>query len=142
PALQKRIARSPMRERIRVFGYRRDAPRIVAACDAAVLPSLRREGLPKTVIEAMAYGVAPVVTNVGGSPELVEDGRSGRVVPPGDARALGAALLELYERPDLRRGFGSAARRRIAEEFSIEKTIEQTYELYRELTSDGRAGAG
>jgi glycosyltransferase involved in cell wall biosynthesis len=131
--LRERIERSPMRERIRLLGYRTDAPRLVAACDVAVLPSLRREGLPKTVIEAMAYAVPPVVTNVGGSAELVEDRRSGLVVPPGDAHALGAALAELYERPDERQSFGAAARRRIAEHFSIDRTIEQTYELYCEL---------
>lgn len=131
--LRERIERSPLRERIRLLGYRKDAPRVVAACDVAVLPSLRREGLPKTVIEAMAYAVAPVVTDVGGSAELVEDRRSGRVVPPGDARALGAALVELYERPEERRMLGQAARRRIGECFTIGKTIEQTYELYREL---------
>jgi glycosyltransferase involved in cell wall biosynthesis len=134
-SVRTHIERSPLRERIRLLGYRNDAPRIVAACDVAVLPSLRREGLPKTVIEAMAYAVAPVVTDVGGSAELVEDRRSGLVVPPGDVRALGAALSELYERPDERRDFGTAARRRIAECFSIDRTIEQTYELYRELTA-------
>jgi glycosyltransferase involved in cell wall biosynthesis len=133
--LRERIERSPLRDRIRLLGYRKDAPRIVAACDVAVLPSLRREGLPKTVIEAMAYGVAPVVTNVGGSAELVEDRRSGLVVAPGDARALGAALVEFYEHPDERRAFGDAARSRIAECFSIDRTIEQTYELYRELAA-------
>ncbi len=133
PALRRRIESSPARERIRLLGYRRDAPAVVAACDAAVLPSLRREGLPKTVIEAMAYAVPPVVTEVGGSPELVEHGRSGLVVPPGDPAALAAALLELYEDRDRARALGAAARRRIAENFPIGRTIEQTAALYAEL---------
>ncbi len=138
PALRRRIEASPARERIRLLGYRRDAPAVVAACDAAVLPSLRREGLPKTVIEAMAYAVPPVVTDVGGSPELVAHRHSGLVVPPGDAGALAEALRELYEDRDLARRLGAAARRRIAEDFPIGRTIEQTAALYAELA--GRAG--
>ena len=88
--LDEAIAAHPHRDRIRNVGFRRDAPALIGACDVSVLPALKREGLPKTVIEAMAYGVPPVVTNVGGSPELVADGVSGLVVPPGDAAALAA----------------------------------------------------
>jgi len=100
-----------------------------------VLPSLRREGLPKTVIEAMAYAVPPIVTNVGGSPELVEHGRSGLVVPPGDAGALADAIETLRHDPALAEAYGQAARCRIAEHFPIANTINATAELYRELAS-------
>ena len=118
---------------IHVLGYRRDAAAVVAAADVAVLPSLKREGLPKTVIEAMAYGVAPIVTAVGGSPELVEHGKSGLVVPPGDPDALADALLRLYEDRELARTLGDAARQRIANDFTIGRTIAETAKLYREL---------
>ena len=133
--LLAQIDASPCSDRIHMLGYRDDAPALIAACNAAVLPSLRREGLPKTVIEAMAYAVPPIVTNVGGSPELVEHGRSGLVVPPGDPGALADAIETLRHDPALAEAYGQAARCRIAEHFPIANTINATAELYRELAS-------
>ncbi len=138
-ALQKRLRTNRRAADIHLLGYRRDAAAVVAAADVAVLPSLRREGLPKTVIEAMAYGVAPIVTAVGGSPELVEHGVSGLVVPPGDAAALADALLRLYDDRELTRALGAAARQRIGSRFTIGRTIAETAKLYRELASDRSA---
>jgi len=135
PRLSRRIARSPAAARIHRPGQRSDAPALTAACDVFVLPSVKREGLARALIEAMAYGVAPVVTDCGGSPELVVDGQSGIVVPVRDARAIGAALGRLHEDPLLRRRLGQAARERIRTHFRIEDTIARTLELYRSLTS-------
>jgi glycosyltransferase involved in cell wall biosynthesis len=134
PRLRAKIAASPVRERIHVLGHRRDAPALVAACDVFVLPSLKREGLARSLIEAMAYAVAPVVTDCGGSPELVIDGECGIVVPVRDAAALAGAIRHLYENPELRTRMGTAARERIGKHFRIERTIEQTLALYRALT--------
>jgi glycosyltransferase involved in cell wall biosynthesis len=133
PRLHARIAASPVRERIHVPGHRDDAPALVAACDVFALPSVKREGLARSLIEAMAYAVAPVVSDCGGSPEVVVDGRCGIVVPVRDAPALARAIARLYENPELRTQFGAAARARIANDFRIERTIEQTLALYREL---------
>jgi glycosyltransferase involved in cell wall biosynthesis len=138
-ALEKLIAAQRQRERIHVLGPRQDAPALAGACDAAVLPSLKREGLPKTVIEAMAYGVPAIVTNVGGSPELVTDGVNGLVVPPGSPEALAAAILRLRNEPALAREFGRRGRERIEREFSNRTTIEKTAALYRALV-EGAVG--
>ena len=81
----------------------------------------------------MAYGVPPVVTDSGGSPELVVDGESGLVVRSGDDEDLAAALLRLYHDTPLRHSMGQAARKRIAQDFTIETTITETFRLYREL---------
>ena len=97
------------------------------------LPSVKREGLARSLIEAMAYGIAPVATDCGGSPELVTDGVSGLIVPVRDANALGSAFRRLYQEPELRRSLGAAARERIGENFRIEETIAKTFELYDEL---------
>jgi glycosyltransferase involved in cell wall biosynthesis len=137
PRLLRRIARSPARERIHLLGHRRDAPSLTAACDAFVLPSVKREGLARSLIEAMAYGVAPVVTNCGGSPELVIDGQSGFVVPVEDPQAIATALERLYRDPALRRRLGAAARLRIGTQFRIEDTIAKTLALYKELVGTG-----
>jgi glycosyltransferase involved in cell wall biosynthesis len=134
PRLQAKIAASPVKERIHVAGHRSDAPAIVAACDVFVLPSVKREGLARSLIEAMAYRVAPIVTASGGSPEVVTDGEAGLVVPVRNPAALARAIGRLYENPELRKRLGAAARRRIGTQFRIERTIELTLELYREVT--------
>jgi glycosyltransferase involved in cell wall biosynthesis len=138
PDLTARIGASPYRDRIHVLGFRADAPAVIAGCDAAVLPSIKREGLPKTVIEAMAYGVPPIVTDCGGSPELVVDGVSGLVVPVRDPLAIGRAIRKLYEDAGLRARLGRAARERIRNDFRIEDTIARTLALYRSLAADDR----
>lgn len=132
--LQRKIASSPVRERIHLAGYRQDAPQLMAACDVFVLPSLRREGLPRAVIESMAYGTPPIVTDCGGSPELVENGVSGVVVPPADPAAITGAVLWMVQHPVERRQMGAAARERIRTHFNIKETIRRTLELYRSIT--------
>jgi glycosyltransferase involved in cell wall biosynthesis len=133
PPIADQIAKSPHRDRIHVLGYRIDAPSLMAAADVSVLPSLKREGLPRSVIEAMAYETTPVVSDSGGNPELVENGVSGLVVPAGDVNALGQALLSLYRDRDRCRQLGTQARVRIATDFRVEATVEKTLALYREI---------
>jgi glycosyltransferase involved in cell wall biosynthesis len=131
--LQAQVSQSAHPDRIHFTGYRNDAPAIAAASDVFVLPSTEREGLPRAVIEAMAYGVAPIVTNVGGMPELVEKGVSGLVVPPKDAAALGAAIEQLFRNPKSTKQFGQAAQARIENHFHTSQTVRETSELYRSL---------
>jgi glycosyltransferase involved in cell wall biosynthesis len=131
--LRQLIEGNKNRDRIHLIGYRRNAPEIAAACQTCILPSTKREGLPKTVIEGMAYGVPPIVTDSGGSPELVVHDSSGIVIPPNSAGAIADAILRLYRDPSLRRSMGDAARERIRVHFNINQTIEQTFGMYREL---------
>ncbi len=136
--ISRQIALSPHRDRFHVLGFRADAPALMAASDVSVLPSLRREGLPRSVIEAMACETTPVVSDSGGNPELVEHERSGLVVPAGDVEQLGRALLTLYEDREKCRRLGSQARERIATNFRLETTVERTLSLYNELVCDRR----
>ena len=136
PRLKRRIAASPAASRIHVLGYRKDAPALTAACDMFVLPSTKREGLARSLIEAMAYGVAPVVTDCGGNPELVQHGINGLVVPVADAAALAAAIRTLHEDPALRARLGAAARERIGRDFRIGSTIAKTLALYESLVRE------
>ena len=129
------MAASPVAERIHCVGHRRDAPALAAASDVFVLPSLRREGLARSLIEAMAYARPVIVTDCGGSPELVVDGVSGIVVPVRDPDAIAAAIRKLIADPGLRRRLGEAARERIRTQFRIEDTIEQTLAMYRGLAA-------
>ena len=137
PKLQAQAAALPQPERVHFTGYRTDAPAIAAASDVFVLPSTEREGLPRAVIEAMAYGVPAIVTDVGGMPELVEDGVSGYVVPPKDSLALARAIERLAANRDLRDHMGEAARERIGRDFTTERTVKETAALYRNLAGQG-----
>ncbi|HEX5789413.1 MAG TPA: glycosyltransferase family 4 protein [Woeseiaceae bacterium] len=134
--LTRRIGRSPARDRIHRVGFKPNAPAWSGACDVFCLPSVKREGLARAIIEAMAYGVPPVVTDSGGSPELVVDGESGFVVPIRDANALAAAFEKLYRDPALRERLGRAARERIRKDFDTAETVQRTVALYRELVPD------
>ena len=134
--LTRRIDRSPAKARIHRVGFVNNAPELSAASDIFCMPSVKREGLARAIIEAMAYRVPPVVTDAGGSPELVVDGECGFVVPPRDAAALAAAIGKLYRDPELRRRFGEAARERIGTAFRNEDTVRKTIALYEELVPD------
>ena len=132
-------ARLPHPERVHYGGYRDDAPAITAASDVCCLPVLFGEGLSRSVIEGMAYGVCPLVTEVSGNTELVVDGECGLVVPPGDEPALARAMEWLYDHPEQRRRMGAAARERIATQFRSEDTVRQTLAMYREMLSDDQS---
>ena len=134
--LDRQIAASPAADRIHRVGFRNDAPAVSASCDVFCLPSTKREGLPRAVIEAMAYGVPPIVTNSGGSPELIEPGKSGLLVPVRDAQAIADAIEALYRDPDARRAMGDAARERIGNDFRNEDTVTRTLALYRSLVDE------
>ena len=134
--LTRRIERSPARERIHRVGFKTNAPAYSAASDVFCLPSTKREGLARAIIEAMAYGVPAVVTDSGGSPELVVDGECGFVVPIKDSQALADAFEKLYRDAELRRRMGDAARTRIGTHFRNEDTVRKTIALYESLVPD------
>ena len=129
------IKNNPAKSRIHVLGFRDDAPQVLALCDACILPSLRREGLPKGIIEGMIYGVAPIISDSGGSPELIENGKSGLIIAPGSARSVAEAILKLFMDRHYCRTMGNEARHRINRDFHASTTVDQTLQIYRELTS-------
>ena len=111
---------------------------LLRASDVLVLPS-RSEGQPMAVLEAMAHGVCVVASDVGGLPEMIEDGTSGLLIPPGDVDALSAALDRVIADRDLRERLGAGARARAEAVFDIEVVWRQIDAVYRELLLDGRA---
>jgi glycosyltransferase involved in cell wall biosynthesis len=96
---------------VRFLGYRADVPLLMRAADIYTLPS-HREGLPRSVIEAMMSGLPVVGTAIRGTREEVVDGETGVLVPVNDARALAAALARLAGDPALRAAWGAAGRTR------------------------------
>lgn len=100
-----------LRRRVRLLGYRSDVPDLLRAADIFVLPS-HREGMPRSIIEAMCAGLPVVATDIRGSREEVVDGETGLLVPLGDEAALAAALGRLVADTALRRRMGEAGRAR------------------------------
>jgi glycosyltransferase involved in cell wall biosynthesis len=131
--LIREIRKSPLKERFHLPGFRNDAPAVIAAGDVFVMPSTKREGLSRAVIEAMSYGIPPIVTNVGGLPELVVDRESGYVIPPNDPQSLARHIIDLYDHPEIRNRLGENARVRIDTHFNINATVEETRKVFEEL---------
>jgi len=96
------------------------------------LPSLF-EGMPLTAIEAAAMGRPVVATAVDGTPEVVHDGRTGRLVPPGDPPALARALLDLLRDPDQARRMGQAGRDWALLRFDLDHQVAATAQVYRSV---------
>lgn len=135
PNLDKQIRGSPAAGRIHRLGFRNDAPALTAACSCSVLPALKREGLPKSVIESMAYAVPPIVTDTGGSAELVEDSVSGFVIPPNDPQAIAERITRLWRDPARAAVMGQRARERIDTHFNVHHSIEKTRTFFQEWVS-------
>lgn len=113
-------------------GNREDIPEQLQRMDIFALPSLA-EGIPVTVLEAMATGLPVVASRVGGLPELVIDGETGTLIPPGDADALADALAGYLRDPDRLRDEGRRARDRAEQSFSLGTMVSRYSELYGEL---------
>lgn len=127
-------------ERVQLLGYRADVPDLLAASDVFVLGSAF-EGLPVSIMEAMAVGLPVVATRVGGVPEAVVEGRTGLMVPAHDAPALAQALLTVTGDEHLRRRLGDASRDR-STMFDIRSAVAVQQEAYAELVKTGRRSRG
>jgi glycosyltransferase involved in cell wall biosynthesis len=118
------------------LGRRSDIPQILASCDIAVLPS-RSEGLPNAVLEYMAAGLPVVVSRVGGSEELVEDGVTGLLVSAEDSAALSAAFLRYLRNPEEAKQMAQSGREFVTRNFSFDRLVREVDELYTALLAKG-----
>ena len=135
--VEDEIQRLGLEGRVQLAGERSDVPELLAASDVFVLSS-RSEGLPVSVLEAMAAELPVVASGVGGLAELVVDGETGILVRPSDPSALAAALSSLIADPAERRRLGAAGRARAEERFDLEPFRRAHVELYsRELARRG-----
>lgn len=124
--------------KVTFLGHRDDVSDILGAMDVFVLPSVS-EGMSNTLLEAMAAGVAPVASAVGGNPEIVRDGVDGLLFASNDLAGLSECLRRLLTDVALRERFGMAARARVLEQFALEGMIARYENLYRSLGAAARA---
>jgi len=119
-------------------GERADVPDAMRGLDCFVLPSLA-EGISNTILEAMASGLPVVATRVGGNPELMEDGMTGRLVAPADETVLAERLSSYFADPAMARRHGRAGRQVVERDFSLDRMVERYDHLYSEVLKRDRA---
>lgn len=147
-ALAEAIAAADFDGRVTLHPFAADPAGHLRWADVVVVPSRLPESLGRVAIEAMAHGKPPVVSDIGGLPEVVEHGRTGWIVPPGDAAALSATLAEIIAHPERWRGFPAAARRRYEAVFggaaidrSLSEALCAVLDRNRPAAAPGRAPA-
>ena len=120
-------------------GFRTDIPQVLNTLDVFVLAS-QREGLGVSLLEASCCGLPIVASNVGGIPEIVQDGVTGLLVPPADSNALADKIAYLLEHREEARRLGRSARELIREKFSVETMVSAYWDLYHELAQQRHHG--
>jgi glycosyltransferase involved in cell wall biosynthesis len=138
PALENQLSRTPHLARKTVLtGESKNVSDWLNSFDIFVLPSVS-EGMSNTLLEAMAVGVAPIATAVGGNREVVEHERSGLLVAPGGAEKMSDFIVQLAGAPEWLQALGRNARERIETRFSIERMVNRYDEMYSELMNSTR----
>ncbi len=140
--LQRLAERLGIRDRLVLLGRRDDVPQLLRAADLFVLAS-RWEGMPNALLEAMAAGLPVLATAAHGCSELISDGATGRLVPVGDAAALGNAIIQLLTDPGDRRRLATAGQQHVAKHFSMPLMLQGYAALYAALcpASEARANS-
>lgn len=132
PTLESLIDELNLRPHVELLGERQDVPALLADSGFFVSSSLS-EGISLTLLEAMAVGLPIITTAVGGNPEIVLDGQTGRLVPTGDPAALARAMVDLCTERDLWTAMGTLGRQRVEQHFEIRQMIRSYEALYEEL---------
>lgn len=137
PAVEARIRETGLEGRVHLLGWRRDVPRLLAAIDVMVLTSLW-EGLPRVLPEAIAAGVPIVATGVDGTTDILRDGETGIVRPPGDCEGMARGVAAILRDPEIGRALAGRARAAL-DEFDIDRMVRDQERLYHALL-EGRTG--
>jgi glycosyltransferase involved in cell wall biosynthesis len=128
--VQRRVAELGLEAHVIMTGFRRDIPEVMAALDVLVLPSVKSEAMSQVIPQALAVGTPVIGTTVGGTPELVRDGETGRIVPPADAAALAAAIADLLAAPARARELARRGQADVLARHSMDAAMTRTVAVY------------
>ena len=131
--VENQVRALQLKSSVHLLGMRRDIPRLLQASDVLVLSSRGWEGLPLTVLEAMAAALPVVASDVGGTGEALQDGETGYLYPPGDAATLASLLLRLAGDPALAAAMGRSGLARVRQYFGVGRMVQETAALYERL---------
>ena len=132
--LEQLVEKRGLSDRVKFLGFRKDVPQLIPLCDVTVMPSVRREGFPRAVVESYCNGVPAICTSIGGMPEIVKDGETGIIVPPGDVQALADALRTVAQNSTFWRTAGATGKNFVARTFSLESYVTGTLAAFRTLS--------
>jgi glycosyltransferase involved in cell wall biosynthesis len=132
PQLESLAQQLGVTKSITFAGFVKDVETVYAALDIFLLPSLF-EALNNSLLAALAYEVPSIAFDRGALGEIIQDGISGKLVPAGDVAALSGAIAPLLKDPDVARRLGAAGRRRVTENFSADRMVDQTLRIYQEI---------
>jgi glycosyltransferase involved in cell wall biosynthesis len=139
--IEEKIAQLGLQHWVRLAGFRDQVAPWFALMDVVVLASYANEGVPQSLLQALAMARPVVGTRVGGIPEVVIDAETGVLVPPRDPQALARAMGLLRDNADLRRALGRRGREVVVERFSIEQMAAEIEAVYEVLTRGGQGGS-
>lgn len=131
--LRARVESGPLKGHVIFAGFRPDVPALLHSADALAHTSIEPEPFGRVIVEAMAAKLPVVATAAGAVPEILEDGRTGLLVPPGDAERLAQALERLMREPDLRQRLSVAARQEVEARFTVQQYVAGVQAVYEEL---------
>jgi len=131
--VHRRVHALGLANHVVMTGFRRDVPEVMAALDLLVLPSTRSEATSQVIPQALAVRTPVVATAVGGIPEIVKDGVTGRLVPPGEPDALARAILEMISDTERAHIMAQAGQALVRERFTVDAMMAATTRVYASL---------
>ncbi len=129
--LQKQVSENNLSDRVIFLGYRKDIPQLISSFDIYVLPSLW-EGLPLALLEALALGKPIIATDVGGNPEIVENGVNGYIIPPKNSNAITKKILSIYNNKNSIEEIRLNNIKKFKSAFSLETMVQNYSDLFRQ----------
>ncbi|MDA2921968.1 glycosyltransferase family 4 protein [Patescibacteria group bacterium AH-259-L07] len=136
-SFNKKLIKTLNLENAVVFaGWQDNIPKFLSIINVFTLPTYFHEGMPRSILEAMASGKPVVATNIRGCREEVVDGITGLLVPIKDPKALSRAIIKILSDPDLAHTMGQAGRKRIEKEFDEKKVLEKELKIYQQLINE------
>ena len=128
--LQQEIAAAGFQAKVHITGFREDVPACLAAMDVVVLPSIKSDGVPQVILQALAMRKSVVASAIGGIPEVIQHRHTGVLVPPNDHEALAEAVVQVLRDPESAAVWAQAGRQLIDTQYALEYMIDRTAAVY------------